>query len=953
STDDDFIVTVDWGDGTGEQPADFDLAVYRGGDDQEGGYGGQAPGSYGTLKGSHAYADDGTYTVAVRVSDGSASSLFEFDIVVANVAPVIADGFELPAPVEGSAFELEIPFVDAGTLDVHTATIDFGDGTVVTAEVTEETFGPPGSAAGMGGFIRAAHAYVDDGVYRIVVALQDDNGGSVEHAFELTVADVAPTLDSSGATTTGTEGSEFVFEAVLTDPGVDDRFDVSVNWGDGSETSAAEVVLRDGAWHVLARHAYADDGEYVITTVVHDADSGAALTESELVVDIDDVPGVVTLGGTTSVLEGAPYLLHLDVTDPGDDTIDYWIVDWGDGVVRTFDGATQTLQHIYDVGETTRTIVATAFDEDAGTSVEGRIAVDVKADYLKVDDFTATETGFAVRFTRPFVGSQVNLYGGLGTVDPLAGPTDVIVTQDGRPVRGSIFVDADKQGFRFVRTGGPLAAGTYAVTLSARHDGFVDTLGRVLDGNGDGTNADAFTTTFTVMPSPARTLSIADFMRGPGQTVDLTPANANDGTLPIVLSDGAGVASVSFALGYDPALLLIGAITAAPGLPEGSSIDVVREESRILVTVTVNGVLPAGAVALVQLQASVPADAPYGAAQILDLTEVTVRDGQQQALAVRSDDGVHLVGYLGDTSGNGAYSTLDIQRMQRVLGGMDAGFGAYPRIDPNLVADVNGVGGFTSVDLLRLTQHVQGLSNPQDNLQPRPEIPPLPENAEPLQFVGPDPVVSVTANPSGRPGSVVTVPVSLDTAAGLESVQLRIAYDPAVLEYVELRRGDLTADFNWFVSSHVPGLVTVDATRLQPLARGTGALLQIDFRIREGASAGDTAIDIQAAALNETRLTLNPLPVPGLDATDGRVTVETAKIDWSGRFGDFRMPRKEAPPPAPAATDDWTRTPWAKDLSDRLVTQDRDDNGEKPATSRVATPGREILRSLSKAFTRR
>ena len=47
--------------------------------------------------------------------------------------------------------------------------------------------------------------------------------------------------------------------------------------------------------------------------------------------------------------------------------------------------------------------------------------------------------------------------------------------------------------------------------------------------------------------------------------------------------------------------------------------------------------------------------------QILDLRDISLDTGA----SVRDDDGLHLVAYVGDASGNAKYSTLDVQRIQR------------------------------------------------------------------------------------------------------------------------------------------------------------------------------------------------------------------------------------------------------------------------------------------------
>ena len=129
-------------------------------------------------------------------------------------------------------------------------------------------------------------------------------------------------------------------------------------------------------------------------------------------------------------------------------------------------------------------------------------------------------------------------------------------------IRGSVVSSPGNIIFTFVRTGTRLDPDTYTVRLRSAVNGFHDARGVLLDGNGDGTPGDDFTFTFTVdPPAPATVVvGIPDFARGPGQPVDVpagtgsTPAN-ND--LPLRLSDGSGVTSVSLTLRYDPALLHI------------------------------------------------------------------------------------------------------------------------------------------------------------------------------------------------------------------------------------------------------------------------------------------------------------------------------------------------------------------------------------------------------------
>ena len=118
------------------------------------------------------------------------------------------------------------------------------------------------------------------------------------------------------------------------------------------------------------------------------------------------------------------------------------------------------------------------------------------------------------------------------------------------------------------------------------------------------------------------------------------------------------------------------------------------------------------------------------------------------------------------------------------------------------------------------------------------------------------------------------MPIALDTAAGLDSVQLRLAFDNDALELRNVRKGDLTADFDWLVDRSVPGILSVDMARLSALQSGQGNLLELDFHVRDGVAAGSYRLDLQWASLNDGRLTLNPAPKAGIDLTDGSIQVQ-------------------------------------------------------------------------------
>ena len=157
-------VTVDWGDGT--LPTVFTLVA----GDRD----------FLTL---HTYLDDdpsGTasdnYTITVTIEDedadmGTANAM----ITVNNLDPVIVD-FASDATFgdkaeEGEAVNILANFTDVGTLDTHTAVVDWGDGSALEVVTVNQ-------GAGFG-TVAGSHVYAAGGIYAITVTLTDDDTGSV------------------------------------------------------------------------------------------------------------------------------------------------------------------------------------------------------------------------------------------------------------------------------------------------------------------------------------------------------------------------------------------------------------------------------------------------------------------------------------------------------------------------------------------------------------------------------------------------------------------------------------------------------------------------------------------------------------------------------------------------------------------------------------------------------
>jgi len=152
-----------------------------------------------------------------------------------------------------------------------------------------------------------------------------------------------------------------------------------------------------------------------------------------------------------------------------------------------------------------------------------------------------------------------------------------------------------------------------------------------------------------------------------------------------------------------------------------------------------------------------------------------------------------------------------------------------------------------------------------------PDIPVIPAGLPPLTFAGADPLVNL-GKVSAVAGTQVLVPVLIDTAAGLESVQMVVRYDSTALSVVEVLKTELTQGFGYTVVRNNPGELVIDLSSKLPLASGSGDLLQLKFAVAASAS-GTVALDLASVRLNDTWLTLNPAPLPGKDPTDGAILV--------------------------------------------------------------------------------
>ncbi len=180
----------------------------------------------------------------------------------------------------------------------------------------------------------------------------------------------SPTLTLSGASSVN-EGSIYTLNLASSNS-TSAITQWTINWGDGT---AVQTVTGNP---LSVTHTFADGAGTRTISATATNSSGTFNAGNTVAVTVNNVPPTLTLSGASSVDEGAVYTLNLSSSDPGADTISQWTINWGDGTaVQTVTGDPSSVTHTFAGGPGTRTISATATDEDGTFNAGNTLTVTV------------------------------------------------------------------------------------------------------------------------------------------------------------------------------------------------------------------------------------------------------------------------------------------------------------------------------------------------------------------------------------------------------------------------------------------------------------------------------------------------------------------------------------------------------------------------------------------------
>jgi len=280
----------------------------------------------------HSYADDGTYTVILTVTDDDGATASASAIkTILNRSPVATFTESATIVLTGEViyFDASDSFDPDGTIVGYFW--DFGDGTNATGVVVD-------------------HAYADDGNYTVTLTVTDDDGATNSSTATKTVLNRSPVASFTESAETVYIGDTIYFNA--SDSYDPDGSIVSYFWDFGDGTNATGVTTE---------HSYVFEGNYTVTLTVTDDEGATSFTSATKTV-LNRPPMAVFTESAETVYTNE--IIHFNASSSYDldGTIVSYFWNFGDGTNAT--GI--TVDHAY-IDDGNYTVTLTVTDDDGAT----------------------------------------------------------------------------------------------------------------------------------------------------------------------------------------------------------------------------------------------------------------------------------------------------------------------------------------------------------------------------------------------------------------------------------------------------------------------------------------------------------------------------------------------------------------------------------------------------------
>jgi len=197
--------------------------------------------------------------------------------------------------ISGAVATITDPDANA-TASEYSATIDWGDSSVPTTGTVAGPVGGPFTVSG-------SHTYAEEGSFKVTVTITDvdnvSNGATATSTA--TVADAA--LSATGMTLNSTNpvpANTVVTSFTDADPnGTVADYTATVNWGDGSPTSAGTIAASGSGFTVSGGHTYPALGPYTIKVHICDVGGSCADATSSILIFAFSSGGSFVVGDKT------------------------------------------------------------------------------------------------------------------------------------------------------------------------------------------------------------------------------------------------------------------------------------------------------------------------------------------------------------------------------------------------------------------------------------------------------------------------------------------------------------------------------------------------------------------------------------------------------------------------------------------------------------------------------